>query len=764
MLTIYLLYGNSYAKKLIFKEIVDLVLYNATFLMTFKVSSLMEEEVNKNYDSSKLEPNPQVEELMGGGNVAFLQAIMFFSFMVLYRVLSQESQLSIPKTYSHNITFADAAIQIIPENLPTRLEDLKKGINNPTGNIIFDPKDPTHIKEFTRLYGTIPVVNNTELTRQIDQYMNKYVKILPVMTRLFDTDKDNFLHYINQEITDINLLIRGLFSTIENACNSVTRIAREDQLPIELYKLVNATLIDIVENIAEPKLFEQIDSLNTIIETEAAAELRDEGVVPVNVTTGTRIAAVTEDLANKATKTTGSLLGFLGWATKPNAVANAVANSTLTNSTLTNYTLTNSTLTNSTYPSANDTLEKEKMYDEALEKRVEEKKIQQKIEVEQNIVFESVQNATKDFYNNRAQLQSNANRKRYFNNVCDIWFGIPPQLNYDQQNGILAISNSAESFASFKIILQNIEDYADRIGTSNVNEDKRKSLIQRAKLLNEFIDRYNGSIERVMNKNQQFGTIQDFTLELRKVVNGLNAEVAFVSENSFPIDIKIANEEIKRARDENELIIKQKDAEQKLITDIRNAQAQRDAEGWQSAENVVGANVEGAVSFGSTFVKESVGNPIFDTINYTLNKSGESLNILGENMKNVLLYGGGFFVVAGGIWFLSASIFKLIRAKIDKETGRITNDTSNKSSYNVAQGQYNSLMTQRKTPRRTPIGSRWDQMPHNVYIPKTLPSGKTSRWGPPIRGGIKTRKRAKKSTRKFKRGKRRQTGRKTQRR
>ena len=77
------------------------------------------------------------------------------------------------------------------------------------------------------------------------------------------------------------------------------------------------------------------------------------------------------------------------------------------------------------------------------------------------------------------------------------------------------------------------------------------------------------------------------------------------------------------------------------------------------------------------------------------------------------------------------------------------------------QGQTNSS--------RTPVGSRWDQPQDNVYVPKTLPSGKTSRFGPPInRGGKKTHKNKKGQTRKLKRGKRRQTrhrnGRKTKRR
>ena len=69
--TMNLLYGNAYTKKLIFKEILDLTIYNATFLKNLETANLMK--------TQRLEPNPRVEELSGGErqrcDMAFLLAV-----------------------------------------------------------------------------------------------------------------------------------------------------------------------------------------------------------------------------------------------------------------------------------------------------------------------------------------------------------------------------------------------------------------------------------------------------------------------------------------------------------------------------------------------------------------------------------------------------------------------------------------------------------------------------------------------------------------
>ena len=59
-----LLYSTEYNKRLILKEIVDLILYNENFKMTLRVSALMESNINQ---KNPLGPHPQVEQLFGGG-------------------------------------------------------------------------------------------------------------------------------------------------------------------------------------------------------------------------------------------------------------------------------------------------------------------------------------------------------------------------------------------------------------------------------------------------------------------------------------------------------------------------------------------------------------------------------------------------------------------------------------------------------------------------------------------------------------------------
>jgi hypothetical protein len=816
MLTIYLLYGNSYAKKLIFKEIVDLVLYNATFLMTLNVSALMEEDMKKKYDSSKLEPNPRVEELMGGGNTAFLQAIMFFSFMFLYRALSQESQLIIRNN-------GDAGFQISPFNL----ENVTNVIKNPTGNIIFDPNNKTHMKEFTQQYGDYPIGNDSEFTMDIKKNIYEFSKNLPYDIFDFSTNTDKLLKYINKERREINAAIVDLFGSIENACNSVTGIAKEDQLPIELWKLVKSDITNIVENVAKPELEEKMEMLNPIIEAESMEELREKGIAPVQVTNAIRAAATSENLINNA-KETGknvgrTLLGMFSWSSKPDDNVNrnsnaASTNNVLDNSTLTNSTLTNSTLTNSTSQSPIEIIEQENKYVEELKMTNYRRTIQKKAEVEQNIAFEAYQNASNIYLKNTTQFNEKSNRDSYFNNFCVKSFGNPPKINFDSQNKIISLSNSAESFNSLRIILKNIINYADIIGTSNANEMSRKSLIQRAVELDKFIDRYNGLIGKVINNNREFERIQDITSELRNVVKGLNSEVTFIYEKAYPGDIKKAIEENERAQQVSDLNIKMKADEQSIKNKENEAYVNVKTDQFKNFEKNIKVNTQGVVNSTSTFFEESFAKPGHQFINNTINFGNwlgdELINGLAEKIKTILILGGGVAVVVGGIWFILPSMFKRVRANLDKGTeqiqkgdygnnDRISSGTS--TTYDNRQDEPINPRSLRVTGEYIPEESFGTNSDHRQYYPKqnngtnsdhrqyyskqnnivqeidprenqlnyvaSREPGEVYDYRiryPPRRRGGKTRKRAKKGTRKLKRGKRRQTrhrtGRKTKRR
>jgi len=747
MLTMNLLYGNAYAKKLIFKEILDLVLYNANFLMSLKVSALMEATMKKNYDSSQLGPHPQVEELTGGGNIAFLRAIMFFSFIVLYRALSeQQSQVS--------MGFAETtAIQIInPQNVPRNFDDFKTGLKNPLGNTEFDSQNPEHLKLFTSQYdislGMNPIKSDKELVRPVGDFKKKYLKNLPIWEKTLnslmsniDPNNDNFSNYVDETTEEFNKLNQDLFSTIQGACESVTGIAQEDQLPIEVFKIVNHKISSFVENNAVPELNEQYEAALPAIREQTTLQF---GNVPEEVTLGDRVSQGVKAANKAANQGLGFLKSFSFLKSNSNTESNPISAT-----------------------SATERINEKVAAQEEYNKLLAENENQAKMELTQNIIVKQVQEINNDLRDQSRESLYTSNRQKYLGSVCSQWF-VPPKLNYNQENQILSISNSAESFSSLEIILRNIIKEANQPEvSSNVNEDKRKSLIQKAKLLNDFIIRYNNEIYRVMNP-KNFGSIQEFTFELQNVVKELKNNVAFVFENSFPIDVKEINEKNKRQDEETAAYIKQQTADQKRNAATTKSDVEKNTADWENRRKQLEAFGEGAYNYVATGAQYAIQYPVMDLISTTISESGKTLNqindMLSEEIKKLLILGGGVAVVVGVIRFILPSMFKRVRANLDKETEIINQETKTGVKNNAGKDSDRRI-------KKTILAIK-NQRPIKKNQQHAIEN--TEEGNEPLAieynegGGKKTRKRAKKITRKLKRGKRRQTrhrnGRKTKRR
>ena len=717
MLTMNLLYGNAYAKKLIFKEILDLVLYNANFLMSLKVSALMEATMKKNYDSSQLGPHPQVEELTGGGNIAFLRAIMFFSFIVLYRALSeQQSQVS--------MGFAETtAIQIInPQNVPRNFDDFKTGLKNPLGNTEFDSQNPEHLKLFTSQYdislGMNPIKSDKELVRPVGDFKKKYLKNLPIWEKTLnslmsniDPNNDNFSNYVDETTEEFNKLNQDLFSTIQGACESVTEIAQEDQLPIEVFKIVNHKISSFVENNAVPELDKQFEAALPSIKEQTTLELGKDAEKVTYGDRASQAAEVVQQGVKVATQGLGYLKSFSFLNSNSNTESNPISAT-----------------------SATERINEKVATQEEYNKQLAENENQAKMELTQNIIVKQVQEINNDLRDQSRESLYTSNRQKYLGSVCSQWF-VPPKLNYNQENQILSISNSAESFSSLEIILRNIIKEANQPEvSSNVNEDKRKSLIQKAKLLNDFIIRYNNEIYRVMNP-KNFGSIQEFTSELQNVVKELKNNVAFVFENSFPIDVKKINEENKRLDEEAVAYIKQQTADQKRNAATTKSDVEKKTAYWENNRKQLEAFSEGVYNYLATGVQYAFEYPVTDLISATGRKLNQINAILSEEIKQILLLGCGSFVLIMGCWYLVPSYFRRKAETIG--TGVKNNQRPIKKNQQLA--------IENTEEGNEPLAIEYNEG-----------------------GGKKTRKRAKKTTRKLKRGKRRQTrhrnGRKTKRR
>ena len=683
-----LLYSTEYNKRLILKEIVDLILYNENFKMTLKVSALMETNINK---KKPLGPHPQVEQLSGGGGNIYLFAVFFFSFMSLYRALAQEQRDVSTTFYSGQSStgYRNAAIQFMNGPLPSTLKEFKEA--QPIQTFLeYDENDPEHIKNFTRQYSITPIRENKQLNRtNIKDYIQEYVA--PYVIDLSFPDKNQqFNKYLKAQILNINSLVKLLFEQIDIACETVTGIAQKDIIPIELYKIIKIKVKAAVENIAEPLLEAQQTSISDMATNRSVDELNTQGIVSPNVTFATRTAASVE---SGVAGVTGVLSGVTG-----------VFNSLL------------GIVTNSTNTNATDAIEQEKQYDEALIKHQKEEFNALYKNVEQNIVYDTWQNVTEDLNTYFGQQQSIENRQRYLGTVCNKWFGIYPILKYDSENGVLSISNSAESFSSFDILLRNIEENAPSMPANPGYEDQREILMQKVKTLRAFINRYNVNIFNVMNVNKYFPTIETFTAEVRGTVSNLTAEVAFINDNLLPVDQENVNKQILMDQQANALALKQKRAEHNIGINQSRENREMSNEQWEALQNRSGDYVRNAADTVGVLAKESVGNPFFNLGNYVITGTQVWVNNLSGLIFDILYIGGGAAVTVLSIYFLSKSIFRFISANLDRSTKRIENETYNTNTSNNTTANNNTSLVRNATPKRT-RRSGWDVAPTQNYTP-----------------------------------------------
>jgi hypothetical protein len=721
-----LLYCTEYNKRLILKEIVNLILYNENFKMTLRVSALMESNINK---TSSLGPHPQVEFIGGGGNI-YLFAVFFFSFMSLYRVLAEEPKNLSTTIYNGQSStgYGNTAIQFMNGQLPPTLKGFKESIQPIQSFVEYDPNEPQHVNEFTRQYGITPIRENKQLNRsKIKEYIQEYVA--PYALDLsFPNKTQQFNKYLKAQVLNINTLIKLLFEQIDLACETVTGIAQKDIIPIEIYKIIKIKVTDKVENIAEPLLDTQQTYISDRATNMSVDELRSQGILrPPNVPLTTRTVETVKTGVN-------------------------MFNSLLNMARKSNSTDTNANYTNANYTNA---IEQEEQYENALAKKYEENFNVLTKEAEQNIVYETWQNVTEDLNTYFGQQQTVENRQRYFGTVCNKWFGISPILNYDSENGVMSISNSAESFSSFDIILRNIEENAPLMPASPGYEDQREILMQKAKTLRGFINRYNVKIFNVMNVNNYFPTIEAFTAEVRGTVSNLTTEVAFINDNLLPIDQENVNKQIKMEAQANALALQQKRAQHDIGLNISRENQQMSNEQWAAFQNISGDYMRNVADTAGVLAKEVVGSPFFDLGNFLITGAKGWVYNLADVFKIILFWGGGGAVTVLSLYFLSRSVFRFIGANIDRSTKRIENESYNISTN--ANVPYNFRPVVRNATPKKP--SRWDQ-PLTPSQPPSLtnyPIDSLKRMGMfPPSGGKKTRKnKNKKKTRKLKRSKRR---------
>jgi hypothetical protein len=708
--TMNLLYGNAYSKKLIFKEILDLTIYYATFIKNIETSNLMK--------TQELHPNPQIELLSGGAGNMFLQAVFFFSFITLYHVTSTTSQQLGPFC-SPNYDCDGIATLI-----PNKLEQLRKGIPNPFGPNEYDETDPTHVRRYTELFGTSIKPNKQLESANVTQlYKTKFTKSLDVdiqeqIASLIFASPDKFNSYVENKTEELNLLIIELFKSIEESCGSMTQYT-DDQLPIELYKIYNAKIADKIDNFAESDLSNRITARERSVTEEQRTKLLDSGMNPGDSSLTTKASAAADTTTNFVSKLLSG--------------SNVLSNSKQVSA-------------SSPHPTSTELIKLSEQFNSNLTQNVESEMITIKEEEEANVVNEVVEAVDKEMLSENLGFLSADNRKQYFDTVCSSWFRDVPNITFNYSSGTFSISNSAESFSSFQIILKNIEhNKQDTLANINSYDELKRnrinSLIQKAEYLNGFVNRYNILVFNVMTKGHTSSvSIDNYFNLLQNTVSKLTSDVKIATQ-MFPIDAQQVLDNLKIYAETNNIRTRE-DLERHLIDmNVSALQTNMSGERWNATQQWAVTQVSGVMGMAGS-ITENIVDPLLDGTGGLISKTKNKVfKPFADLIKDILFLGGGVVVVAG-IIFLFHPITTFIGATLTRKTNNMNN---NRNIRNV--------ITQ-------PTSSRAFVRPSTPGRRTSTPNSRTSRisQGRPGLGvgGKKTRKNKNKNkTRKLKRGKRR---------
>ena len=717
--TMNLLYGNAYTKKLIFKEILDLTIYNATFLKNLETANLMK--------TQRLEPNPRVEELSGGGGSMFLQAVFFFAFITLYHATSATAQQLGP--FCGPNYDCDGVATLIPN----KLEQLRKGVQNPFGMNEYDPTDPTHVSSYTGLFGTAIKPNKQLESANVTQmYKTKFTNSLEVdiqeqIASVLFTAPDKFNSYVETKTEQLNVLIIDLFKSIEESCVSMTQYT-DEQLPIELYKIYNAKIANQIDNFSESELSNRITARERSVTEDVRTKLLDSGMNPGDSSLKTQASAAADTTTNFVSKL------FSG--------SNVFSDSKQVSA-------------SSPPPTSTELIKLSEQFNANLTQNIESEMITIKEEEEANVVNETIQAVDKEMHSEYSDFLSTDNRKQYFDTVCSSWFGDVPKLTFNSYSGTFSISNSAESFSSFQIILKNIEHYKkDTLANINsYDEPKRNrinSLIQKAEYLNGFVNRYNTLVFNVMTKGHSSSvSIDTYFNLLQNTVSKLTTDVKIATQ-MFPIDAQQVLENLQIYAETNNIRTRE-DLERHLIDmNVSALQTNMSGERWNATQQWAVTQVSGVMGMAGS-ITENIVDPLLDGAGGLISKTQNKIfKPLADFIKEILFLGGGVVVVAG-IIFLFRPITTFIGATLNRKSKSI-----NETITSQSQGQQQPIPSQ-QTPSQ------------QITLPLTTPVRKSeqdvyaavSRRATPLRyrrGGKKTRKnKNKKKTRKLKRKKTRLT-------
>jgi hypothetical protein len=617
----------------------------------------------------------------------------------------------------------------------------------------FDPLNPDDRNLMTQEYGlnvVIPkikkIISDNLQTLFLPNFMEEKTANYGVMENIktfFQNDTEEltklFISEIHKNVTNLNALSKVVHPLLQEMCKQF--ISQTDPLlPIQIYRLYNSKLVEKSEILKEKRDERETEQKNYIVKTE----MNQLGITQSEPS----IVENIQEVATTVKEGTSSLFSSV-FSKKVKPTVSAEVNTTEIN--------------------RKDLKNIIQNVEDKADKNVSSLRAYTETEIFNDYAQETAENLYK------GQLNSDiiSNIESYLSTTCNAI----KQQKYTFNGTSLYIDSPASTLFHLKVLAKNVvknfkkimEEGISEFGENgNINTDipkdssrkeQLRSLNEKAQAIIQVLENYEmGLINSLSdgqytasNKNDFFKNIADLLIKIQEPIIQATKELP-ITEEKLQQQLK-ANDEL--AQRNLEEIQRQHAIEQneRITYLIQNKGANNLTEAEWSEFNKW---------FGNT--AKSGAQTISTPINVLLNATTDIGVNLVENVGK--LADTGMTSITNLSWGVAtnAMILFIPLALIACYKSGLVTAVFKKMSRSIEgpeQGQTNSS--------RTPVGSRWDQPQDNVYVPKTLPSGRTSRWGPPINtGGKKTRKSTKKTTRKLKRGKRRQTrhrtGRKTQRR
>ena len=639
----------------------------------------------------------------------------------------------------------------------------------------FDPLNPDDRNLMTQEYGlnvVIPKINKIISENLQTLFLQKFIEgktenygVMDNIKTFFQNDTEEltklFISEIDKNVTNLNALTNIVHPLLKEMCKEF--ISQTDPLlPIPVYELYNSKLVEKSEILKENRDKIEIEQKKDIVKTE----LTQLGITQSEPSMVENI----QEVATTVKEGTASLFSSVFSSAKKNV------------------------------PTEVNAAEINRKDLKNIIQNVEDKANQNisslRPDTETGIFNDYAQETAENLYNEQVNSDIIINRQSYLSTTCNAI----KQQKYTFNGTSLYIDSPASTLFHLKVLAKNVVKNFDTImnkGISKFGEngniitdipekesrkEQLRSLNEKAQAILKVLENYEmGLINSLSDGQYSASNKEEFVQNIAGLLVNIQDQIIKATKQ-YPITAEKEQIEL-NANDE----LAQRNLE-KIKREHAIEQNERITYLMQNKEanNLTAAEWDEFNQwFGNT--AKAGAQTISTPINVLLNTTTDvGVNILGNvgklgetGMTSVINIAWGI-ATASFILFIPLALIASYKSglvtTVFKKMSRSIEGNSPPSLPPVPisvqgppQQQTNSDQSRNRTPRRSRFGPPVPELSQNIisinqdnYVPPTRSSGRPSRWGPPIDGGKKTRKRAKKGrTRKLKRGKRRQTRRRT---